>query len=608
MRQLGTSTKGPGDAEVQAERVRTALGQIPLAAFVTVVNAAVMSAVLALAEPKRGAVLWFALSLLVAACRLVLWWAYRRAAPVGALHRGWALLGAGGAFAAGALWGAGSILLVPDSETYQLFWIFLIAGMCAGASALNYAHLPTMLAFVLPAGVPLAVQFAFDGSVPRVAAAAMIAVFLVTLIVVARRSSRYFGETVRLRLDLAHRTRDLDTANTRLRTEETEHRNTEANLRHAQKMEAVGQLTGGIAHDFNNLLTVILGSLALLRKHLPDDNPRAGGLLDNAVQGAERGAALTQRLLAFGRRQPLRPVVVDLATLVPDMSALLRSSLGVGVQVAMRFPPGLAPVQVDANQLELALLNLLVNARDALPDGGEVSIYAREESARRAAAEGLAARAYIVLSVADSGEGMDEATLGRAMEPFFTTKGIGKGSGLGLAMVHGFAAQSGGRLVLDSRPGAGTVAELWLPRADAAAATPGAGPDGADLPPPGPARRCSILVVDDDPLVLASTSSMLEDLGHTAVAVASGQEALERLDQMAGCDLVITDYAMPGMTGLQLASELGRRQPHLPIVVATGYAELPAAEMDGLVRLAKPFGQEALTRAIAAGLDTVASR
>ena len=275
----------------------------------------------------------------------------------------------------------------------------------------------------------------------------------------------------------------------------------------------------------------------------------------------------------------------------------------------MQFPATLAPVLADANQLELALLNLVVNARDAMPAGGDVTISAREEPMRRAIIEGLGPSAYVVLSVADSGEGMDQATLTRAMEPFFTTKGIGKGSGLGLAMVHGFAAQSGGRLVLDSRPGVGTVAELWLPRAEPRSGPlSSAAPDRSRPDAPMPARPCTILVVDDDPLVLASTASMLEDLGHIAVTAGSGPEALERLDENPAVELMITDYAMPGMTGLQLAAVLEQRQPLLPIVVATGYAELPAADMIGRLRLAKPFGQDALAKAIADSLNAVAPR
>ncbi|OAS12678.1 MHYT domain-containing protein, partial [Methylobacterium platani] len=244
-------------------------------------------------------------------------------------------------------------------------------------------------------------------------------------------------------------------------------------LAQAQKMEALGQLTGGVAHDFNNLLMAVLGSLELLRKRLPDD-PRLLRLLDNAVQGAQRGASLTQRMLAFARRQELRPEAIDLARLVRDMTDLLQRSIGPGTRIETRFPLNLPPALVDAHQLELALLNLVVNARDAMPEGGTVSIAAR--LAPSAAGEGEEP-APLCLSVTDTGLGMDEATLARAQEPFFTTKGVGKGTGLGLSMVHGLAAQSRGRLVLRSRPGTGTVAEIWLPvAAPASGESPGAAP------------------------------------------------------------------------------------------------------------------------------------
>ena len=374
---------------VRFERVRSTFEQTPAAAAVTVVNAALMAAVLVAAEEDRRAYAWLAIVVLVTAARLALWRAFRRAPQARAQHRRWSLASACGAFAAGLVWGGGSVLLFPQSETYQLFWAFLIGGMCAGAAALHHAHLPTAVAFILPACLPLAVRFALEGSTHRAAAAAMIAMFLAALVVTGRRSSRYFGEMMRLRLDLARRTRELDAVNAELRAEMAERRATEASLRHAQKMEAVGQLTGGIAHDFNNLLTAVLGSLALLRKRLPAEDPKAARLLDNAVQGAERGAALTQRLLAFGRRQALTPEVVDLPALVRGMSALLRSSLGGRVQVSMRFPEALPAVEVDANQLELALLNLAVNARDAMPGGGEI----RHRGARRGGARGERGRA-----------------------------------------------------------------------------------------------------------------------------------------------------------------------------------------------------------------------
>jgi CheY-like chemotaxis protein len=342
----------------------------------------------------------------------------------------------------------------------------------------------------------------------------------------------------------------------------------------------------------------VLGSLALLRKRLPAEDPKAARLLDNAVQGAERGAALTQRLLAFGRRQVLRPEIVHLPTLIEGMSTLLRSSIGSGVQICLRLPEGLPQVEVDANQLELALLNLAVNARDAMPGGGKLTVTARKEWMASASDGGLPPGSYVVLGVADTGKGMDEATLARAMEPFFTTKGVGKGTGLGLAMVHGFAAQSGGRLVLRSTPGAGTLAELWLPQADVGVPSALPASAGPESTAPKPTRRLAVLVVDDDPLVLSSTAGMLEDLGHITIEAESGQEALDLVRAGRRFDLVVTDYAMPGMTGLQLAEELHRHRRQLPVVLATGYAELQGTAINRLTRLSKPFGQEALAEAI----------
>lgn len=583
------------EAEIQIERLKTAFEQIPLAAGVTVVNAALLTAVLTAAVWDQRMFAWLAVIVLVAAARLVLLRAYRRAMPAPAQYRRWAIASACGALAAGLLWGGGSILLFPPSQAYQLFWVFVIGGMCAGAASLHYAHLPTALAFIVPAGLPLAARFALGGSERRIAGGVMIGVFLIALIVIGQRSSKYFGETLRLRLDLAQRTRELDAISARLRAEMDERRATEASLHHSQKMEAVGQLTGGIAHDFNNLLTVVLGSLALLRKRLPADDLNAARLLENAVQGAARGADLTQRLLSFGRRQTLLPEVVDLPALVRGMSALLHSTAGANVQIATDFPQDLPPVRVDANQLELALLNLAANARDAMPDGGEITISATTGQVREHTAAGLLPGPYVVLCVADNGEGMDEAVLRHAMEPFFTTKGVGKGTGLGLSMVHGLAAQSGGQFLLHSRKGAGTVAELWLPQTAAAviSAVPRPSP-----PPALPVRRRTVLLVDDDPLVLASTAAMLEDIGHDVVEAESGRQALELLGGGTQVDIVMTDYAMPGMTGLQLAEMLHRIRPRLGVLLATGYAEVPGTEIVGLSRLAKPFGQAALVQAI----------
>jgi PAS domain S-box-containing protein len=375
----------------------------------------------------------------------------------------------------------------------------------------------------------------------------------------------------------------------------TELKAAEARLREAQKLEALGQLTGGVAHDFNNLLMAVLGNLALLRKRMPDE-PRLHRLLDGALQGAERGAALTQRLLAFARRQELRPAAVELRALVTNLRALLERSAGPTVDIRLALPEGLPPAMVDANQLELALLNLVVNARDAMPQGGRVEIAATTGDAPSPAAPaGLTPGAYLRLSVRDSGGGMDQHTLARATEPFFTTKGVGKGSGLGLSMVQGLAQQSGGALALSSSPGQGTVAEMWLPRADSAVVEV---KGEARLTIPARARPCTVLVVDDDPLVLAGTAMMLEDIGHRAIAAASAMEALEKIAAEPSIDLVVTDYAMPGVNGLELAERLRQERPALPLVLASGYADLPAANAAWPLRLAKPYRQEDLAEMV----------
>ncbi len=367
-------------------------------------------------------------------------------------------------------------------------------------------------------------------------------------------------------------------------------------LAQSQKMEAIGQLTGGIAHDFNNLLMAVLGSLDLMRKRLPDD-PKLLALLENAVQGAQRGTQLTQRMLSFARRQELKQEPVDIPDLVRGMTDLLQRSLGPSVTIETRFSLVTKPVFADANQLEMALLNLTVNARDAMPDGGEIVIATREETLRPGNSAGLAPGLYMCLSVSDTGDGMDAETLRRATEPFFTTKGVGKGTGLGLPMVHGMVEQSGGSFTLKSRPGEGTTAELRLPIADRPPQPVLAGPRA---PSEAGIRQAPLVVlpVDDDFLVLTNTIAMLEDLGHTAIAAASGQEALAILKEQK-VDLVITDQAMPHMTGAQLAEAIKSEWPDLPVILATGYAEMEPGLASGLPRLSKPFTERDLAVEIA---------
>jgi signal transduction histidine kinase/ActR/RegA family two-component response regulator len=372
-----------------------------------------------------------------------------------------------------------------------------------------------------------------------------------------------------------------------------------AQLFEAQKIDTIGQLTGGVAHDFNNLLMAMLGSLEVLKRRLKDDSA-SQRLLENALKGAERGAALTQRLLAFARRQELRPEIIDISQLVSGMQDLLLRALGPEIRLENGLPLNLPAVLIDANQLELAVLNLAVNARDAMPNGGLLSLSAAEaEAFDPKAPPGLKAGRYVRLSVVDTGQGMDEATLARAAEPFFTTKGIGKGTGLGLSMVQGLAAQSGGGLVLANEPGKGARIDLWLPQADRAAielTSPPRGHFAENI-----ARACTVLVVDDDALVATGTAAMLEDLGHSVIEANSAADALKLLEAGQPVDLVLTDHAMPGMSGTDFARLLKTRYPGIGVVIASGYAELPAdtAQDVTIPKLSKPFAQSDLARMVA---------
>jgi signal transduction histidine kinase len=397
---------------------------------------------------------------------------------------------------------------------------------------------------------------------------------------------RHLNETLEERV--AERTEALKAAHDDVVREMAQRQLAEAQLRQAQKMEAMGQITGGVAHDFNNLLLAVLANLDMLRHRLGAD-AEAIALIEHAMQAANRGTSLTQRLLAFARRQTLRVEPTDLSGLVSGMLGLIERSVGSGCELELKLRPGLPRAMVDANQLELALLNLLVNARDAMPAGGTVTI---ELAQRGVAGEGdLAAGEYLCLSVSDTGHGMDAATLQRAVDPFFSTKEPGKGTGLGLSMIDGLAKQLHGRLSLASEPGRGTRAELWLPASLAAVIEPpdDAKPTSPVAMPDAAVPRLAVLFVEDDALIAMATIAMLKKLGHRVTEARSGQQALAAIEKGTHFDLMITDYSMPKMTGMQLAEAVRDRRPSLPIVLATGYAELPAESELDLPRLDKPY-------------------
>lgn len=359
-------------------------------------------------------------------------------------------------------------------------------------------------------------------------------------------------------------------------------------LRQSQKMEAMGQLTGGVAHDFNNLLTPIVGSLDMLQRK-GVGNEREQRLIAGAAQSAERAKILVQRLLAFARRQPLQSVAVDVAKLVSGMGELIGSTTGPQITVLVEADDDLLPARADPNQLEMALLNLAVNARDAMPGRGTLKISATAETVTEGHRSGAKPGPYVRISVKDTGGGMDEATLARAVEPFFSTKGIGKGTGLGLSSVHGLVSQLGGSMTIQSRPGEGTDVELWLPvSADLPEVQASAGrhDEGAE-------HRGLALLVDDEELVRMSTADMLSELGYAVLEAGSAEEAVSLLDEGQTIDVLVTDHLMPGMTGTELARHVARTRPDLPVLLVSGYAELEGVDAE-LPRLTKPFRKDEL--------------
>jgi signal transduction histidine kinase/ActR/RegA family two-component response regulator len=378
-----------------------------------------------------------------------------------------------------------------------------------------------------------------------------------------------------------------------------EHEIAVAQLHEAQKLETLGQLTGGVAHDFNNLLTPITGALDMLQRKYADGDKKSARLIANALQAADRATILVQRLLGFARRQTLQMRAVDLAALLGGMRDLVTSAVGPTIEVHIRQESDLQAALADPNQLELAILNLCVNARDAMPDGGALTIVCEEVAIGPGWEPKLVPGLYIRLSVIDSGTGMDAETLARAVEPFFSTKETGRGTGLGLSMVHGLAAQLGGAFALTSAPGEGTRADLYLPIAQqkAARAIP-----AHRRALPATSRPLSILLVDDEEIVRTATAEMIRDLGHEVVEAIGGAEALASLAAGLRVDAVVTDYKMPRIDGAELSRRVNLARPGVPILIITGYSGTTEDILE-LPRLSKPFTQADIASALAELVD-----
>jgi signal transduction histidine kinase len=396
------------------------------------------------------------------------------------------------------------------------------------------------------------------------------------------------------------RTEQLSEANKRLMTEMAERERTEAALRQAQKMEALGQLTGGIAHDFNNLLMATTGNLELIGRRVNDEGVQR--YLRNAMHAAQRGAKLVEQLLAFSRKQHLAPEPVDANELVGTVAELLSRTLGSGIRVDVVTQQDLWPALVDATQLELMLLNLAINARDAMPEGGILTI---ETAGIDRAPDGLHGELqpgqYVLIAVRDTGTGMTPEVRARAFDPFFTTKAPGKGTGLGLSQVYGFARQSGGTVKIESEVGKGTVVQIFLPRATGDVVTTQTGLGASERT----SAKETVLVVDDDAGVLETTRNMLEELGYKVIAAGNAEAALAAIGAEA-IDIAILDLAMPGVPGLDLGQHLQQRQPALPIIYCSGYPDLIEAtgkRLSSGLLLGKPYS----SRDLSAKIDSILS-
>ncbi|HXA38215.1 MAG TPA: response regulator [Phenylobacterium sp.] len=399
------------------------------------------------------------------------------------------------------------------------------------------------------------------------------------------------------------RTTELASANHQLAGQIAERERVEGVLRQTQRLEAVGQLTSGVAHDFNNLLMVVLGNIRQMQKTVTD--PASRRRLQMMAQAAERGAQLTAQMLAFSRRQRLEPRAVDLNDTVAGMRDLLQATMGGSVRIETVLQPRLWPAMIDPTQIELVILNLAINARDAMEVGGTLTVETGNVAlGPPARPEEPTAGDYVMVAVTDTGSGMTPDVLAKVFEPFFTTKEVGKGSGLGLSQVFGVAKQSGGGVRIDSTPGAGASVRVFLPRAAAAALPEGLAPVAEAVGPP--ARDFNVLLVDDDSAVREVTAGILQDLGYRVVEAGSGGAALDLLDRQSKIDLLLVDFAMPGMNGAEVAREVHARRPGLPVLFVTGYADTEALATagggDGILR--KPFLEEDLAARLRAALGT----
>jgi signal transduction histidine kinase len=571
------------------EAVSTIYSRLLGTSVVNVLNAGLLVAVITDRGMAHGALEWLGLVVALSAARIMLYVRFRRDPARKDRIKRWETLSVAGSFGAGLLWGLGPVLPFSDFSSYLWFWAFVIGGMTAGATSLHAAHLPTALAFTVPASMPLAISLLMQDTLQGYAAAIMTLAFVATMTFTGALFSREFARAQALAIAVEMRAGELDATNQRLSREIADHRDTSEALLQSQKMDALGNLTGGLAHDFNNILTVIINDLDMIAASSRERRVKALAL--SAMGAAESGADLLARLLAFARKRTLEPQHVNITETVSNFRDLLLHAVSGSTRVEFALAAPSAVASIDVPQFQAALLNLIVNARDAMPRGGVISVSVSVVSLGGDALKGTDAPPgdYIAVAVRDTGTGMAPETLERAFEPFFTTRADRGGTGLGLSQVYGFARQSGGFGRIDSRVGEGTCVTIFLPAADAALAAA-----GDDRMQAAPGRSYSVLLIDDNPAVLRAVMEGLASDGWDVVGAEGANAALEAADGRQ-FDIAVTDVDMPGqMSGQQLATELRSRYPDMPVLLMSGAAPVTDDAGEPLPFISKPFRKQAL--------------
>jgi len=608
-------------AAVHAERIRTLYRQSLGLLLVNPLNAALVAVALWWSADRRALIGWVMATAAVAAFRAYYRREYLRDPAPDSDTARWARRLVVGAGASGLLWGLAVVLFYQTRDLGpQLLLVFVVGGMIAGGSGTLALHLPAFLGFTAAAAVPTAVRMLAEGDAQHIAMAGMAIVFGIAMSLLAANTNRAVSESFRLRFENQHLLARLSDAQVSLaeanRTLEQRvaergaalERQTEA-LRDAQRMESVGLLAGGIAHDFNNLLTVVMGNVSLLLNDVTLAD-QTKGRLDEIHRAAARGANLVSQLLAFSRRQMMVRHVVDLNLMVTESHMLLRRLIGEHIDLVVTTAAEPLPVRADPTQLHQVVINLATNARDAMAGGGTLTIETThiDEAPRDTT---IPPGRYAVLSVRDTGVGMDADTRRMAFHPFFTTKEVGRGTGLGLATVHGIVEQSGGHVSVESEPGRGSCFRVFLPLAANEKLDVTVSPaEQVSTPTP---RPTTILVAEDDTMVRAVTSRVLDAAGYTVIEAADGEEALAVIGSHVGpIDLLVSDVVMPNLGGLDLAKRVARERPEIRILLVTGYNPDGMSLQDDGTRtvefLHKPFTPTQLLTMVATILARPATR